>query len=218
AITSAIKFPIHTKERLTIEPEARAAELGPWLARIGAAGFSDGLRRTANVGPRFFQLFLMHGAWQAQDLDAAVDRCGMDIVAFDSVPLPAVNGELMQVPLSDAQVNQIKTIHARIKEFAGVSDSFTDVEAMESFLGKQPNPWLMIAVGIAQESPEKAVLFLERFKHRLDRASHFWSLLCSFHHACGNIQQVEIVLEEASAKWSDGRWLNLMRDRLGIER
>ena len=103
AVTSAIKFPSSVGARKQRSPEQRMAEITPWLAKAAKPGLADGLRRSGSIRERMIQLFSVHGAGLCNTLDEAFEVAGFSPATQGTKPLPALNGELMILPLTEAQ-------------------------------------------------------------------------------------------------------------------
>ena len=115
AVTSAIKFPSNTQERKHRTPEQRMAEIAPWLAKAAQPGLSGRLCRNGSVQGRMFDLFSKHGAGTCQTLEEAFEVIGFLPASPDTKPEPALNGEPMIVPLTEAQRFEALTAWQKVR-------------------------------------------------------------------------------------------------------
>jgi glycosyltransferase involved in cell wall biosynthesis len=115
ASTSALKFPSSVAGRKHRTPEQRMAEIAPWLAKAAQPGLAEELCRNANIKARMFKLFSEHGAGTCHTLDEAFAAIGFNPSPPDAKPEPALNGEPMIVPLTNAQQAEALSAWQKLK-------------------------------------------------------------------------------------------------------
>ena len=123
AATSVVKFASKQGARAGRTPEQRMAEIGVWLARMARPGLVDGLRRAGRVEGRFIELFTLHGCGSSPTLGEAFHRAGMEPVAADVPPRPALNDALMPVPLTEAQLSEAERAWRLLRALDPSSDA-----------------------------------------------------------------------------------------------
>ena len=124
AVTSAFKFPSTASGRRPRTPEQRMAEITPWLARAAEPGLADRMRQAGSIRTRMVKLFALHGAGHCDSLASAFALSGLQPVAANMAPEPAINGAPMRLPLTEVQYREALTAWALVRsgDASGVED------------------------------------------------------------------------------------------------
>ncbi|WP_425098687.1 glycosyltransferase family 2 protein [Tropicibacter sp. S64] len=154
--SSALKLPSHTPERFAATPEYRATELGPWLARIGAPGLLDALRRESPVQVRLARLMALCHAGRAETFAGALAACGM--VEAESVDV-ALDGAPMALPLTVEQRQETTRAWLCLRVLVEQALPFS---ALLEGMGPEMAAWNRALHLLAQEQPEAAQQGAER--------------------------------------------------------
>ena len=107
----------------------RAMDMGVWLSRLSAPGVLEKLQQRALVETRFLQLFALHDGAATSTLGAALNQAGLRCVDHDAPMNVAVQGGLMNLPLTQRQVSNAKRAHLFIRAF--VAPGADSVQARE---------------------------------------------------------------------------------------
>lgn len=117
ARTTALKFPSHIGERKTLTPEDRLGELAPWLARLAEPGLERMMTGSASILQRMIQLFAVNGVGASPE--ASAQRAGLAPCPADHIARPAHQGEPMALPLTIAQLEQLRLAHEFLAALEG---------------------------------------------------------------------------------------------------
>ncbi len=112
---TVLKLPSKAGERKGYNPELRAAELGPWLARVNQPGTIASLLKNANLVELVCRTFAAHEVQHASDFADAMARSGLRIVDEDAAANIAVDGELMDAPMTLDQRRDAHLVYLTIK-------------------------------------------------------------------------------------------------------
>ncbi|WP_420013536.1 glycosyltransferase family 2 protein [Tateyamaria sp.] len=204
----ALKLTSHTDKRFGATPEFRAVELGPWLARIGRPGFMDSLRKKkkASVYDRIARVFAVSGGAECATLAEAFDRAGLRPVDQDATPNIAVNGALMDVPLTAAQLDQATLAWLTLRSLVGAPGDAAQEQALVDMLGTQRPRWIKALHLLNQDFPDAAMDGVALFEARLDGTARPAQLLRAVLAArAGDAATAQAILDDTPQAWHSGQ-------------
>ncbi|MEZ5713810.1 MAG: glycosyltransferase family A protein [Paracoccaceae bacterium] len=117
AAATWIKLPGRAARR-DFDPIQRTAEAAPLLAQVNQPRFLGVARRRARLGVPVLRALDLHGAAAASRFDAAMELCGLRIVAPDRPAEPAIDGAAMALPLTAAQEQECRFAWATLRLLA----------------------------------------------------------------------------------------------------
>ncbi|MCQ0988014.1 glycosyltransferase family 2 protein [Jiella marina] len=116
-----LKLPSQDSRRIHANPERRLVDLGPWLAKVNQPETISQLLKRAGLGEMIARTFIAHEVQQVATFEAAMERCRLRAVHEDAPGNIAVDGEVMEVPLTSDQVWVARLVFLALK--AGSPDA-----------------------------------------------------------------------------------------------
>ncbi|MEC7764800.1 MAG: glycosyltransferase family A protein [Pseudomonadota bacterium] len=134
ADVTSLKFRT-ARERERMPPAFRLAEMTPLLAEINRAGEMSRMRAEADIVEPLFRHFYLTEAGHADTFEAGCSAAGLRPVPMGALPLTAVNGSIMDVPLTPAQTLRCRWGWALSRGAVGELSPLRDLSA--SFAGQR---------------------------------------------------------------------------------
>ena len=202
----ALKLTSHNNKRFGATPEYRAVEMGPWLAKIGRPGFLDELRKKADIYDRIARVFATTGGASCETLDAAFHSARLRVVDADSEPNIAVDGALMDVPLTNRQLNQANTAWLALRTLVGNIGCKAQENALAAALGPRPPNWIRAMHLINQDFPDAALRGVSLFESRFEGVSRPAQILRAVLAArAGDVGHAQAILDDTPQTWRSGK-------------
>ncbi|WP_136439607.1 glycosyltransferase family 2 protein [Pacificoceanicola onchidii] len=203
--SGALKLTSHTPERFAATPEARAVELGTWLARIGRPGFLNQMKREASIQFKIARLFSACGGAMAQSVEEACAMAGLRLCEPDAQPNIAVNGAPMDLGLMPAQRKEAENAWLALRCLARGEENAAPKELLAQSLGKDRGAWIKTLHILNQDHPEAALAgvdLLEQAVPDSDRPAHFLRMVLLAR--TGDTATAQRLLNETPETWQDG--------------
>lgn len=133
AAATSVKFRT-AREREGMGPAYRLAEMSPVLAQINRPGGLSAMRAGADIVEPLFRQFYLTGAGASPTFDAGCGAAGIRPVASDAKATTAVDGTVMEVPLTQAQVLRCRWAWALAR---GAVGEMSELEALSETFPSQ---------------------------------------------------------------------------------